>query len=126
MSPSSTAKFKNPRGKYNFQGRTCSISGVGSYVPEKILTNAELEKMVDTSDEWITSRTGIKERRLAAKNEFTSDLAAQAALRALGLRHRLPGFTAEVLDGLRHVGRVEEARVVGVDDGPECWSLGGH
>src|ERR1039457_6440212 len=83
MSPSSTAKFKNPRAKYNFQGRTCSISGVGSYVPEKILTNAELEKMVDTSDEWITSRTGIKERRLAAKNEFTSDLATQAALRAM-------------------------------------------
>src|ERR1022692_3167140 len=83
MSPSSTAKFKNPRAKYNFQGRTCSISGVGSYVPEKVLTNAELEKMVDTSDEWITSRTGIKERRLAAKNEFTSDLATQAALRAM-------------------------------------------
>ena len=61
MSPSSSPKFKNPRAKYNFQGRTCSISGVGSYVPAKILTNAELEKMVDTSDEWITTRTGIKE-----------------------------------------------------------------
>ena len=42
MSPTSISKFKNPRAKYNFQGRTCSISGVGSYVPDKILTNAEL------------------------------------------------------------------------------------
>ena len=55
MSPSSTPRFKNPRAKYNFQGRTCSISGVGSYVPAKVLTNADLEKMVDTSDEWITT-----------------------------------------------------------------------
>ena len=83
MSPSSPPKFKNPRAKYNFQGRTCSISGVGSYVPARILTNAELERMVDTTDEWITTRTGIKERRLASKSEFTSDLAAQAALRAM-------------------------------------------
>lgn len=94
MSPSSTPKFKNPRAKYNFQGRTCSISGVGSYVPARILTNAELERMVDTSDEWITTRTGIRERRLAAKNEFTSDLAAQAALRAM---HRA-GVTAEQIE----------------------------
>jgi 3-oxoacyl-[acyl-carrier-protein] synthase-3 len=83
MTSSSKPKFKNPRARYNFQGRTCAISGVGSYVPSKILTNAELEKMVDTTDEWIMSRTGIKERRLAAKNEFTSDLAAHAAQRAL-------------------------------------------
>lgn len=83
MSPSSTPKFKNPRAKYNFQGRTCSVAGVGAYVPERILTNAELEKMVSTTDEWITSRTGIKERRLAAKDEFTSDLATKAALRAM-------------------------------------------
>jgi len=92
MSP--TPKFKNPRAKYNFQGRTCSISGVGSHVPARILTNAELERIVDTSDEWITTRTGIKERRLAAKNEFTSDLAAQAALRAM---HRA-GVTAEQIE----------------------------
>lgn len=83
MSPSPTPRFRNPRAKYNFQGRTCSISGVGSYVPVKVLTNADLEKVVDTSDEWITSRTGIKERRIAAKNEFTSDLGAEAALRAM-------------------------------------------
>src|ERR1700746_1953476 len=83
MTPSSTAKFKNPRARYNFQGRTCSISGVGAYVPAKVLTNAELEKMVDTTDEWIMTRTGIKERRIAAANKFTSDLAAHAAQRAL-------------------------------------------
>jgi 3-oxoacyl-[acyl-carrier-protein] synthase-3 len=63
--------------------RTVSIVGTGSYVPEKILTNDELSKMVDTSDEWITTRTGIKERRVAAKDENTSDMAAKAALRAL-------------------------------------------
>ena len=59
------------------------IIGVGEYLPKKILTNADLEKMVDTSDEWITTRTGIKERRLAAKNEATSDLAIKAAKGAL-------------------------------------------
>src|ERR1044071_9252128 len=83
MSSSTTQIFKNPRAKHNFQGRTCSIAGVGAYVPAKILTNADLEKMVDTSDEWITTRTGIKERRIAAPNEFTSDLGTEAALRAL-------------------------------------------
>jgi len=60
-----------------------TIAGTGSYLPEKILTNAELEKIVDTSDEWIVSRTGIKERRIAAKDEFTSHMATQAALKAL-------------------------------------------
>ena len=94
MSASPAARFKNPRARYNFQGRTCSVSGVGSYVPAKILTNADLEKMVDTSDEWITTRTGIKERRLAAKDEFTSDLATKAALQAM----RMAGVIAEQLD----------------------------
>jgi len=77
------SKFKNPRAKHDFKGRTCSIISVGSYVPEKVITNADLEKMVETSDEWITTRTGIKERRIAAENEYTSDMAAQAALRAM-------------------------------------------
>ena len=63
--------------------RTVSIIGTGSYVPEKVLSNAELEKLVDTSDEWIVTRTGIKERRIAADDEFTSDMAAQAANRAI-------------------------------------------
>jgi len=83
MSPSTKPKFNNPRAKYNFQGRTCSIAGVGSYVPERVLTNADLERLVNTSDEWITSRTGIKERHIAAKDEFTSDLGTRAALRAM-------------------------------------------
>ncbi len=94
MSPSATPKFNNPRAKYNFQGRTCSIAGVGSYVPAKILTNADLERMVNTSDEWITTRTGIKERHLAAPNEFTSDLAAEAARRAL----QRAGVTADTIE----------------------------
>ena len=94
MSPSTAQSFKNPRAKHNFQGRTCSIAGVGSYVPAKILTNADLEKMVDTSDEWITTRTGIKERRIAAADEFTSDLGAEAARRAM----KKVGITADRLD----------------------------
>jgi len=63
--------------------RTVSIIGTGSYVPERRLTNDDLSKMVDTSDEWITTRTGIKERRIAAKDENTSDMAAKAALKAI-------------------------------------------
>ncbi|MDP3143201.1 MAG: beta-ketoacyl-ACP synthase III [Candidatus Omnitrophota bacterium] len=59
------------------------IAGVGCYVPSKRLTNADLAKMVDTSDEWITTRTGIKERRMAAKGQASSDLAIQAAQKAL-------------------------------------------
>lgn len=93
MSPTS-AKFKNPRARYNFQGRTCSITGVGSYVPEKELTNLELEKLVDTTDEWITTRTGIKSRRIAAPGQFTSDLGAAAALKALAMA----GVTPEQVD----------------------------
>ena len=59
------------------------IAGTGSYLPKKILTNAELEKMVDTSDEWIRSRTGIERRHIAADDEATSDLAFHAALGAM-------------------------------------------
>ena len=71
----------SPRsGKTN---RTVSIIGTGSYVPEKRLTNEDLTKIVDTSDEWITTRTGIKERRVAGKDENTSDMATKAALNAI-------------------------------------------
>jgi 3-oxoacyl-[acyl-carrier-protein] synthase-3 len=93
MSPS-TKSFKNPRAKHNFQGRTCSIAAVGSYVPEKVLTNADLEKIVDTTDEWITTRTGIKERHIAAEGQFTSDLGAEAARRAMAKA----GITADQID----------------------------
>src|ERR1700678_1060187 len=59
------------------------IAGTGSYLPEKILTNADLEKLVDTSDEWIRSRTGISERHVVVDGETTTDLAEHAAKRAL-------------------------------------------
>lgn len=63
--------------------KSVGIIGVGEYLPKKVLTNRDLEKMVDTSDEWITTRTGIKERRLAAKGEATSNLAVNASYEAL-------------------------------------------
>jgi 3-oxoacyl-[acyl-carrier-protein] synthase III len=63
--------------------RTVSIIGTGSYVPERILTNQDLEKIVDTSDQWIQTRTGIRERRIAKENETTSDMSARAALAAM-------------------------------------------
>ena len=59
------------------------VTGWGRYVPEQILTNADLEKMVDTNDEWIVSRTGIRERRVAAAHETTASMASVAALRAI-------------------------------------------
>jgi 3-oxoacyl-[acyl-carrier-protein] synthase-3 len=71
-----------------------SITGVGSYVPERVLTNADLERMVDTSDEWITTRTGIRERRIAAPHETTSDMAVAAGRKAL----ERAGVTAEQID----------------------------
>ncbi len=63
--------------------RTVSIIGTGSYVPEKVLTNQDLEKMVETSDEWIYSRTGMRERHIAAAGQATSDLGTGAAMAAL-------------------------------------------
>ena len=59
------------------------IVGTGCYLPERVLSNHDLEKMVETSDEWIFSRTGMKERRIARADEFTSDMGYQAALRAI-------------------------------------------
>lgn len=59
------------------------IAGTGSYLPEKVLTNDDLSKFVDTSDEWIRSRTGICERHIAAEGQTTGDLGVEAALRAL-------------------------------------------
>ncbi|MEA5000491.1 MAG: beta-ketoacyl-ACP synthase III [Endomicrobiaceae bacterium] len=59
------------------------ILGTGSYVPEKVLTNFDLEKMVETSDEWITTRTGIRERRIISEGQTSSDLAYNASLKAI-------------------------------------------
>ncbi|WP_072728798.1 beta-ketoacyl-ACP synthase III [Paenibacillus sp. NAIST15-1] len=74
--------------------QSVGIIGTGKYVPERVLTNADMEKMVDTNDEWIVSRTGIKERRIAAEHEATSDLAFYAAEKAL----EAAGISAEELD----------------------------
>ena len=65
------------------QGEPISITGLGAYVPERVLTNAELSTIVDTTDEWIMSRTGIRERRIAAPEEALTDLALPAARAAL-------------------------------------------
>lgn len=67
-----------------------SITGIGSFLPKKILTNADLVKMLDTTDEWITKRTGIKERRIVENGAATSDLAIEASLRALDDAKVLP------------------------------------
>lgn len=74
--------------------RNVCIAGTGSYVPERVLTNADLEKMVDTTDQWIMDRTGIRERRIAGPDEPTSVMAAKAAERALATA----GVTAEQVD----------------------------
>lgn len=80
----------------NNQKKFCQarIIGTGSYLPERILTNLELEKMVETSDEWITTRVGIKERRIAREDEFTSDMGFEAAQRAL----EAAGISAQEID----------------------------
>ncbi len=83
-----------PRPRNQSPKRTVSIIGTGSYLPERVLSNAEMSTIVDTSDEWITSRTGIRERRIAAADERTSDLAAKAALAAIANA----GITAEEID----------------------------
>ena len=72
------------------------IVGTGSYVPEKVLTNQDLEQMVDTSDEWIVTRTGIKERRIPSNGQASSDLATNAAKKAL----EMAGVTPEELDAI--------------------------
>lgn len=72
------------------------ILSTGSYLPDKVLTNFDLEKIVDTTDEWIVQRTGIKERHIAAKDQPTSDLAIHAARRALDSS----GLTAHDIDGV--------------------------
>jgi 3-oxoacyl-[acyl-carrier-protein] synthase-3 len=74
--------------------RIVSIIGTGSYAPEKVLTNRDLEKIVDTSDEWIYSRTGMRERHIAAPGRATSDLGAEAAKAALADA----GMAAEEID----------------------------
>ena len=73
-----------------------SLNSIGAYVPSKVVTNDDLAKIVDTSDEWITKRTGIKERRFAAENEVTSDLATNAARVAI----ERAGLSADDIDAI--------------------------
>src|SRR5512142_1745267 len=67
------------------QPRSARITGWGAYAPEKVVTNHDMERLVETSDEWIVSRTGIRERRIAAPDESTATLAANAGARALAV-----------------------------------------
>ena len=69
--------------KNQVQKIVSKIAGTGSYLPKKILSNTDLEKIIDTTDEWIFTRTGIRERHIAAEGEFTSDLALEAAKNAI-------------------------------------------
>ncbi len=70
------------------------IASTGSYLPERIMTNAEIEKLVDTDDEWIVARTGIRERRIAAPDQTSLDLAEKAAVAAM----EQGGFGPEDID----------------------------
>jgi 3-oxoacyl-[acyl-carrier-protein] synthase-3 len=76
-----------PRAKATVRAK---ISALGTYVPPKLLTNADLEKMVETTNDWILSRVGIRERHIAEKGVATSDLAVEAAKEALAQRGWLP------------------------------------
>lgn len=91
MTVSPAAKVKIPELK---PLRRVRISGTGAYVPERVLSNADLEKMVETTEQWILDRTGIRERRIAADDEPTSVMAAEAAKRALVAA----GITADDVD----------------------------
>ena len=87
-----SSPIRSPRSKR--PTRSVHIVGTGSFVPDRVLTNADIEKMVDTTDEWITSRSGIKERRIAPDYMCTSDMGAEAARRAM----EQAGVRAEEID----------------------------
>lgn len=79
------------------------IAGTGSFLPSKVVTNAELAQTVDTSDEWITTRTGIRQRHVAGEGETTSELGYQAALRALDAAGGMRPPLAEIAWSLVHM-----------------------
>ncbi|HEV8377132.1 MAG TPA: beta-ketoacyl-ACP synthase III [Candidatus Polarisedimenticolia bacterium] len=89
-----TSPGPSPRQALDTPRLRAVVTGTGSCLPERVLTNQELEKMVDTSDDWITSRTGIKERRIAAEGEYLSQYATEAGKRAL----EMSGVPAEEID----------------------------
>ncbi len=82
------------------------IIGTGSYLPERLMTNADFEKLIDTTDQWIVERTGIKVRHVAAENELTSDLAVAAARRALEAANVVPANIDLVIVGTTTPDRV--------------------
>ena len=81
-----------------FKRLPVALIGTGSYVPETRLTNSDLEKMVETSNEWIIERTGIEERRIAAPGEKTSDMATQAAKKAMEAAGRFSKLPEKLID----------------------------
>src|SRR5204862_6718729 len=83
------SRARRPRGEPRMTTRAY-ISGVGAYAPKRVLTNADLERMVETSDEWIVQRSGIRERHIAEEGESTCDLALPAAQQALDRANLLP------------------------------------
>src|SRR5918992_463304 len=97
------------------QLRSVGIAGVGMYVPERVLTNHDLERMVETSDEWIVTRTGISERRIAAPGEATSDMALAA-----GAQFIQTGFYRNVLV----IGAETLSRMVNWKDRTTCVLFG--
>ncbi|GAV31266.1 beta-ketoacyl-ACP synthase III [Coriobacteriaceae bacterium EMTCatB1] len=101
------------------------ITGVGSYLPETILSNEDLEAMVETSHEWIVTRTGIRERRLAHPDEATSDLAAEAARRALADASITPGDLDLIVVGTSSPDKIfpSTACLVAAKIGARCPAL---
>jgi 3-oxoacyl-[acyl-carrier-protein] synthase-3 len=100
------------------------ILGTGSSAPEKILTNADLEKLVQTSDQWIFERSGIRERRIAAPGQCTSDLAAAAALRALEAAGVRPEAVDTLIVATSSPDRVVPPTSVYVQAKIGCWDAG--
>ena len=101
-----------------------AITGVGGYLPEDVVTNADLSLVVDTSDEWIQERTGIRERRRARPDQPTSDLATEAARRALEAAGRTPADRGVLGFALRCDGNKTD--LLYVDGGPASTGTVGH
>jgi 3-oxoacyl-[acyl-carrier-protein] synthase III len=89
--------FVNPRLRHGLKLQSCGVAGVGAYLPAQVLTNADVGRLLGDDGCWIFPRTGISERRIAAEDEFTSDLAAHASLRALRNAGVAPGQVELIL-----------------------------
>ncbi|OQW95969.1 MAG: 3-oxoacyl-ACP synthase, partial [Beggiatoa sp. IS2] len=100
------------------------IIGTGSYLPERILTNAELETMMETNDEWIISRTGIQRRHIAAEGEGTCDLAEKAARQALESAHCQPKDVEMIIVGTTTPDRIHPSTACLLQDRLGCYGIG--